>query len=243
MTTVVKLGGSIITEKDRPETVDRETLERAAAALAESSDRLAVIHGAGSFGHHHASEHGVSKTDGTHDDEAVRAIHGSMKRLNGAVVDALAEAGIPAVPVHPFSAAKRSVGGDLSIDFAPVETMIEEGFVPVLHGDVVVHERSGATILSGDEVVVELASALGADHVGVCSAERGVYDESGDVIDHIERFGDVADAVGGSDSTDVTGGMAGKVRALLSLEAPAHVFDIDGLEGFVAGETPGTKIE
>lgn len=242
MTTVLKLGGSVITDKERPETVDRDALDRAAAALAAASDRLVVIHGAGSFGHYHASEHGVSTTDGTRDDEAIRAIHGSMKRLNRAVVGALAEAGIPAVPVHPFSAAKRSVDGELSLDVAPVETMLDEGFAPVLHGDVVAHERSGATILSGDELVVSLASALSADHVGVCSAVRGVYDEAGDVIERIERFDDVSDAVGGSEAIDVTGGMAGKVRALLSLDAPAHIFDIDGLEGFVAGETPGTRI-
>ena len=243
MTTVIKLGGSIITDKDRPETVDRETLDRAATALSESDDRLVVVHGAGSFGHHHASKHGVSTTNGTHDDEVVRDIHGSMKRLNDAVVDALAEAGVPAVPVHPLSAATRSEEADLSFPVSPVETMLDEGFVPVLHGDVIAHEGSGATILSGDEIIVSLATALDADHVGLCSAVRGVYDDDGNVIDQIEQFEDVAGAVGGSDSTDVTGGMAGKVRALLALDAPAHVFDISGLDEFIAGETPGTKIE
>jgi isopentenyl phosphate kinase len=36
--------------------------------------------------------------------------------------------------------------------------------------------------------------------------------------------------------------MAGKVRELLSLDAPAYVFDVDGLEDFVAGGAPGTQI-
>ena len=243
MTTVVKLGGSVITDKDSPETVDRDTLDRAATALSKSDDRLIVVHGAGSFGHHHASKHGVSTTDGTHDDEAIRAIHGSMKRLNDTVVDALVEAGLPAVPVHPLSAASRSADGELSFPAVSVEAMLEEEFVPVLHGDIIAHERSGATILSGDEIVVSLATTLDADHIGLCSAVRGVYDEDGAVIDRIERFEDVAGAVGGSDATDVTGGMAGKVHALLALDAPAHVFDIDGLEAFVAGGTPGTEIE
>lgn len=243
MTTVLKLGGSVITQKDRPETVDQSALERAAAAVATIPDRVVIIHGGGSFGHHHAAAHDVSTAEGTHDAEAIRAIHGAMKRLNGIVVDALADAGVSAVPVHPFSAAHRRSDGELQLETHPEAAMIEEEFVPVLHGDTVTHQGVGATIVSGDELVVRLSTALGADRVGVCSSVPGVYDANGNVLDRIESFEDVADSVGESDATDVTGGMAGKVRELLSLDAPAYVFDIDGLESFAAGGDPGTKIE
>lgn len=243
MTTVLKLGGSVITRKDTRETVDEDALERAAETLSGTDGRLVVVHGAGSFGHHYAAKHGVSKTEGTHDDGAIREIHGSMKRLNSAVIEALTDAGLPAVPVHPFSAAARTGDGTLRIEPDCVETMLAEEFVPVLHGDVVVHEGEGATILSGDELVVWLAGALSADRIGLCSSVSGVYDTDGNVIERIESFEEVVDAVGESDETDVTGGMAGKVRALLSLDAPASVFGPDGLESFVAGDDPGTRIE
>ena len=242
-TTVLKLGGSVVTEKGTPETVDAEALGRAAAAVATVPGRVAVVHGGGSFGHHHAAEHGVSSAEGTRDDGAIRAIHGAMKRLNGAVVEALVGAGVAAVPVHPLSAAARTADGTLRLEAGPASTMLEEGFIPVLHGDVVVHAGVGATIVSGDELVVSLARALGADRVGVCSSVPGVYDAEGELIDRIGSFSDVADAVGASDATDVTGGMAGKVRELLSLDAPAYVFDLDGLEAFAAGGDPGTEIE
>ena len=242
MTTVLKLGGSVVTEKDDPETVDRAALERAADALAGRGD-IVVVHGGGSFGHHHAAKYGVSTTQGTDDPAAVRAIHGAMKRLNAAVVEALAEAAVPALPVHPMSAADRDESGGLMLPAGQVETMLEEGFVPVLHGDGVVHVGKGATVLSGDELVVVLAEALSADRVGVCSAVEGVYDDDGGVIDRIESFEAVADALGGSDATDVSGGMAGKVRELLDLDAPAQVFDLDGLEAFLDGGEPGTRIE
>jgi len=242
MTTVLKLGGSVVTEKDDPETVDRAALERAADALAGRGD-IVVVHGGGSFGHHHAAKYGVSTTQGTDDPAAVRAIHGAMKRLNAAVVEALAEAAVPALPVHPMSAADRDESGGLMLPAGQVKTMLEEGFVPVLHGDGVVHVGKGATVLSGDELVVVLAEALSADRVGVCSAVEGVYDDDGGVIDRIESFEAVADALGGSDATDVSGGMAGKVRELLDLDAPAQVFDLDGLEAFLDGGEPGTRIE
>ncbi|WP_255149452.1 isopentenyl phosphate kinase [Halorarius halobius] len=239
---VLKLGGSVVTRKDDPETVDTENLDRLAEAIAGHDGRLVVVHGGGSFGHHHASEHGVTTTEGTHDAAAVRAIHGAMKRLNDAVVEALAERDVPAVPVHPFSNAVRPATGELVVSSGPITTMLAEGFVPVLHGDVVAHAGKGATILSGDELVVDLATQLGADRVGLCSAVPGVLDADGEVIDRIERFEDAAEALGGSDATDVTGGMAGKVRELLALEVPAYVFDADGTDAFLAGGSPGTRV-
>jgi isopentenyl phosphate kinase len=242
VTTVVKLGGSVVTRKDEPETVDRATLERAAAALADAQGHLVVVHGGGSFGHHHASEHGLTTTEGTHEALGVTDIHGAMKRLNDAVLEASQAAGVPAVPVHPFSLARRDADGTLHLPTDSVQAMLDEGFVPILHGDVVVHAGRGATILSGDELVVSLAAALDADRVGLCSDVPGVLDDAGAVVPRIERFEDVADYLGGSEATDVTGGMAAKVRELLALDAPAHVFDVDGLAAFLAGDAPGTRI-
>jgi isopentenyl phosphate kinase len=242
VTTVLKLGGSVITRKDEPETVDEATLDRAAGALADARGDLVVVHGGGSFGHHHASEHGVTTTEGTHEAVAVTDIHGAMKRLNDAVVGASQAVGVPAVPLHPFSLARRDTDGTLHLPADSVQAMLDEGFVPVLHGDVVVHAGRGATILSGDELVVSLATSLDADRVGLCSDVPGVLDGEGAVVPRIERFEDVADYLGGSEATDVTGGMAAKVRELLALDASAHVFGVKGLTAFLAGDAPGTHI-
>jgi isopentenyl phosphate kinase len=242
MTTVLKLGGSVVTEKDVPRTVDEAALETAAAALADREE-LVVVHGGGSFGHHHADRHGVTTTEGTHDPAAIGDIHGAMTRLNATVVEVLADAGVPALPVHPMSVGHRDADGTLTFPTGQVRAMLSEGFVPVLHGDGVLHAGRGATVLSGDEIVVRLAEALDADRVGVCSAVPGVSDATGDVIDTITAFEDVGAALGDSEATDVSGGMAGKVRELLKLDAPAHVFGLAGLEAFLEGGAPGTRID
>jgi isopentenyl phosphate kinase len=249
MTTVLKLGGSVITDKETPETVDEAALDRTATAvgdaLAEGGgvDDLILVHGAGSFGHHYADKHGVSTTDGTHDAVAVREVHGSMAELTDSVLDALGAADVPAVPVRPLSAAHRSRDGALSLPSGQVETLLGEGFVPVLHGDIIAHTGHGATILSGDEIVVTLARSLGAERVGLCSTVPGVLDDDGDVIPEISVFDDVASALGESDATDVTGGMAGKVRTLLDLPIPATIFAPGDLSAFLDGDSPGTVID
>ncbi len=242
-TLVVKLGGSVVTEKDEPETVDRDALTAVVRELAAWPGSLVVVHGGGSFGHHHAARHGVTTTDGTSHADAALDVHWAMAELNRVVVDALVDEGVPALPVHPLSVASRDGDGELALPTTQVERMLGEGFVPVLHGDGVVHEGEGVTVLSGDELVVELAPAVGADRVGVCSTVPGVLDGDGAVVDRIDSFDDVADVLGGSDATDVTGGMAGKIRALLALDVPAQVFGPDGLGAFVAGESPGTTVD
>lgn len=240
MTTILKLGGSVITDKDVPETIDEEAIERAAKTIAGHGNSV-LVHGGGSFGHYHATEHAVSRTAGTHDARAVRDIHDAMTTLNRAVLDALSAEGVSALPVHPLSIAARTTDGELTFSIDQVRTMLEEGFLPVLHGDVIVHEESGATIVSGDELVCALASGLDADRVGLCSSVPGVLDGN-HVIPEIDTFADVADVLGESESTDVTGGMAAKVSALLKLETPAFVFDREGLAPFLDGDRPGTRI-
>jgi isopentenyl phosphate kinase len=255
---LLKLGGSVLTRKDEPETVDEVALARAAEALAGHDD-LVVVHGGGSFGHHHADRHGITETAGTHDPEAVLAVHRAMTRLNDRVVDALRERELPAVPVHPLSGAWRDRADDpgadgddpdgggedrapLHVPRGTVETLAGEGFVPVTHGDGVAHRGAGVTVLSGDELLVALARGLDPDRVGVCSTVPGVL-RDGAVIERVEEFDAVADALGASAATDVTGGMAGKVRALLALDAPASVFGPGDLPAFLAGETPGTLVD
>ncbi|NUC71288.1 isopentenyl phosphate kinase family protein [Haloterrigena sp. SYSU A558-1] len=244
---VLKLGGSVITDKDRPETLDGEALERAAdavaAALEGGVEDLVIVHGGGSFGHHNASEHGVTTAEGTRDAGAALDIHGAMTTLNRFVLSRLLERGVEAVPVHPFSAGHRDVEGDLELPTGQVATLLAEGFVPVLHGDLVAHAGAGATVVSGDELVTALARDLEADRIGLCSTVPGVLDDDDAVIDRIAAYEDVAGVLGESAATDVTGGMAAKVQALLTLEAEASIFGLEDLEAFLAGDEPGTTID
>ena len=246
---VLKLGGSVITDKDTPETVDDEALNGvldAVASAVENADpefRLILVHGGGSFGHVHAADHGVSTTDGTTEAAAANAIHGAMKRLNSVVVDRLQDRGVAALPVHPLSVAARDENGALSLPARSTAGLLDEGFVPVLHGDVIAHAGEGVTVLSGDEIVTSLADSLGASRVGLCSTVPGVLDERESVIDEIRSFDDVASVLGESESTDVSGGMAAKVRELLDLGAPAHIFGPDSVADFLNGERAGTLVD
>jgi hypothetical protein len=91
--------------------------------------------------------------------------------------------------------------------------------------------RTGAFVLAPDHVVAVVALV-----------ERPLLDDDGAVIPEIHEFEDVAEVLGGSDTTDVSGGMAGKVRKLLALTVPASIFAPADLAAFLDGDAPGTVI-
>jgi len=112
----------------------------------------------------------------------------------------------------------------------------------VCFGDIIMDADRGASILSGDRLVSAVAQQIGADRVGLCGDVAGVLSAEGEVIEQITSFAAVADSVGSSSVTDVTGGMAGKVRAMLALGRPVRIFGVDDLGEFLAGEAVGTLV-
>ena len=103
---IVKLGGSAITVKNQFETLNPDCLAATAGALARSklATRTVVLHGAGSFGHFQAREHGVSKgvVDPRFSWFGFAETRSSVTRLNAHVLRALIAQGLPACAAPPF---------------------------------------------------------------------------------------------------------------------------------------------
>lgn len=240
---MLKLGGSLVTEKSGVEAIDEVQLATVARTIGENQPAsLVLIHGAGSFGHPVAAEHGVTRTEATEDARAVAEIRETMNQLNEAIVDALIAADVPAISVQPCSMSWMDVSGSVCVDAGAIGTILEEGYVPVAHGDIVAWQEHGFAILSGDDLATALARAVDAERIGLCANVPGVLDEDGDVVRSIATYEEVSDLIEAPDGTDVTGGMATKVRAILDHAVPGAIFGADELGAFLAGEMPGTRI-
>jgi len=257
---LLKLGGSVITVKDAPHTANLDAIRRLAGEIAEADVKpLVIIHGGGSFGHPTAKRYGLVggyKSRGQL--RGVAETHLAMLTLNRLVVDALLEAGVPAVPVSPLSSVVTRGGRMHVMELEPLKLLLNLGFVPVLYGDVVMDEELGFTILSGDQLIARLAVELNARRVVVGVDVDGLYTEDpkkspdAKLVQRITpgEFEAVLPYAGGSAAEDVTGGMVGKVRELLwaaergipiqivNASKPRIIFK--ALRG---EETPGTLIE
>lgn len=243
--TLIKLGGSVITDKSGEGVVDRERLATAAREIGNRPGRAAVlVHGAGSCGHPQAQAAGLDRGLEPGRIHGIHHTHRAVSLLNDAVVAALRREGVEAIGIHPFGMCTAKDGRIASCETDQIDLMIDHGILPVLHGDVVMDRVRGATIISGDQLAGYLALELGLSRIGMATDVSGVMD--GDrVIPRLDRSTARELTVGGSGHADVTGGMEGKITELLLLAdrgCEPHIFHVSRLGAFLDGADHGGTV-
>lgn len=226
--------------KDEPMTADEGNVGRFAEEIAAAGlRRLVVVHGGGSFGHPVAKRYGIA--DGFTSERQVLGFsktHRAMVALNSIVVDALISLGVPAVSVAPSSFIVTDDGRMGAVDFDPVRRLVDRGAVPVLHGDAVLDRSRGFAILSGDQLAVRLAVELGASRLVFGVDVDGVYTSNPKLAPgarlierlSLEKLRGLVE-IGRALTTDVTGGMLGKVsEAAAAVEAGVEVVIVNAAE-------------
>jgi isopentenyl phosphate kinase len=243
---VLKIGGSILTDKNQPLAARPMEIKRVAEEVAAACHDLILVHGAGSFGHIPASRYGLPESFSP---QGLRETHASVARLNALVVEDLAEAGANPMPLHPFSCLALRDGRIASFALEPLGMMLENGILPVLHGDVAMDATRRAGIVSGDQLVHYLARSINAEMVAVGTNVDGVMLQGRTISEICQRdLPALADAVGESSGVDVTGGMKGKLMELLELAEAgieSTIFNAarEGqIERALRGEAIGTRV-
>jgi len=222
--TVLKLGGSVITDKEKKLTPNLPAIERLAKEISRANvSPLVLVHGGGSFGHPVAEQYRLA--EGYKDSSQIMGFsmtHQAMTKLNKLIVESLINHNIPAVEVQPSSCVVTKAGRIQIIEDRPLRKMLEMGFVPVLYGDTVFDSETGFDILSGDQLVSSLAINLNAHRIVVGVDVNGLYtgdpktDSGARLIRHVtlEELKKLEHRIEGSKVTDVTGGMLGKIFEL-----------------------------
>lgn len=236
---ILKIGGSVITDKSVGAVNKAKfgEIERIARDIAENlRDKLILVHGVGSFGHPHVVRYGLKDVKDVY---GVGVTHLSCVALNFFVCSALQKFGLNPIPIHPLSSFKV-VDGRLVFDAEYIGAVMDEGFIPVLHGDMVYNMTERRfEILSGDKIVVELAKVFKADRIGFATDVEGVM-VKGAVVDELSSTEFLEDV--NSRKSDVTGGMRGKVELILKYGLKAFVFHARDIDRFLKGERVGTLV-
>ena len=242
---LLKLGGSVITDKKTGCSINYDQLSHVASAISRARTAgMVIIHGAGSCGHPEARQYHLDKGVIKGQTEGIYVTHRAVSRLNDAVVETLREKGVAAVGVHPFHAALADTGRLTAFEHRHLERMLMLGMVPVIHGDVVMDLSRGACIVSGDQLVRYLAVAMQISRVGLATDVPGVLD-GGKVVPVITRGMTQKIQIGSSNHTDVTGGMKGKIDELLRLADAgigSEIFHVSRIADFLNGSGHGGTI-
>ncbi len=256
---VIKLGGSVLTEKGGTGLrFDEALMARLSKELRAVTARpLVLVHGAGSFGHQIVARTGIHR--GLRGPESLLAL-GETQRLQHVLTTQVAalllRAGVPVMPMQASASAVMSGGRLEHLDLEAVRCLVERGMIPLFSGVPAVDREQGCSILSGDVIAAHLCQALeipllvhATDTDGVFEADPHQHPNARR-IPRIDRhnWDTVRPLLGGSTAVDVTGGMAGKVAALIDLarggaESRVVSAHVPGrIPSALAGEDVGTRI-
>jgi isopentenyl phosphate kinase len=221
----IKLGGSLITDKNcaympRHDVIDRLATEMRQARDANPELQLLLGHGSGSFGHWAALPHGTRQ--GVHTPAQWRGyaeVAAAAARLNRIVTDAFLKAGVPVLSLQPSASARCHDGALNYVELNPIERALGHGLVPLVYGDVAFDDVRGGTIISTEDIFLYLAGKLRPSRILLLGEVPGVLGADGAIVGHITpaNLPGVQAALTGSGGVDVTGGMADKVSRMVEL--------------------------
>jgi len=227
-TIFLKLGGSLITDKNRPHTALIEQIDAIAAQLKQfvtefPQTQLLLGHGSGSFGHVAASRYGTRNgVSSAADWQGFVEVWAEARALNEILLERFMHAGL-AVMSFPLSASGVTSNGTIqNWNCEPIQSALQHNIIPIIYGDVVFDLEKGGTILSTEEQMAHLVSSLQPQRILLAGLEKGVWSDypvCSDLLSDITpgAYPRIQKKIFGSASLDVTGGMSSKVSSMLQL--------------------------
>jgi isopentenyl phosphate kinase len=257
----LKLGGSLITNKNIPFSARKDTLRRLGSEISKAIDtnpelKLLIGHGSGSFGHSIAAQFGTrSGIRSPEDWLGFQKVWWAAHQLNQIVIREFLDLGLPIISL-PASASL--VSRNKKVDqwnIQPIISSLKNHLLPIVFGDVVIDKKLGATIFSTEELFSFLANELHPKRILLAGKERGVfldYPRNQDLISIItpDTYPSISNKINASAFTDVTGGMTSKVRSMLDLIILDENLSVDIFSGeeegnlfkIISGEKIGTRL-
>lgn len=225
MLTLLKLGGSLITDKNVEASFRAETMRRVAGeirrALTQSPENQLIIgHGSGSFGHFAAKKYGTAQgVRSAQEWYGFADVAFVASKLNALILETLLAEQLPVMRFQPSASVRSDNGSIKYMEINTINNALNNRLIPVVYGDVAFDDTLGGTITSTETIFRYLADQLPVQRIVLLGEVEGVFDMDGNVIPKITpgNFEKIKSALRGSAGTDVTGGMITKVTDMLNL--------------------------
>lgn len=223
--TILKIGGSVITNKSNELAARTEVINRLVEEIKKANAKnLVLVHGGGSFGHPLARKYSIK--EGLKEKKQIIGFaetHHVMTLLNGLLMDTLVWHNIPAVNIAPSSCIITEDGRIKFFNDLILKMLLKMGFLPVLYGDTILDKKLGFTILSGDQIVSHVARKFNAERIIIGVDVDGLFDTDPKITINAKMFNHLTleelkrlqGKLEKPATGDVTGGMFGKIAELI----------------------------
>ena len=155
---LIKLGGSIITNKEKPLSARRKTINNILKQVRKIKEPKIIVHGGGSYGHYWSVKYGMHTKPAKYDLKGVSVVKNSMIALNKIILDMAVKNRLNpySLPPTDFMSGNRS----LKSKILTINDIAKSGLTPITYGDALWYGQKKSYILSGDVIMTALAKVL-----------------------------------------------------------------------------------
>ena len=222
---LIKLGGSIITNKEKPLSARRKTIDKLAKSLKRIDEPIIIVHGGGSYGHFWSVKYDMHTKERKYDLRGVAIVKNSMIELNKIILDLMLKNKLNpySLPPTDFMSGNKPILKKVK----EIEKIAKSGLIPVTYGDALWYGQNKSFILSGDKIMTHLAKILKPRLCVFALNEDGLYSDlkSKKLIHELKGQRPLIS----QNKMDVTGGMTRKVEEASKISKMGmNVFFVNG---------------
>ncbi len=257
---LIKLGGSLITDKNKSYTAKPRIISRLAKEIKKAhlrGHRIIISHGSGSFGHTLANQYQTANGIKSRKDiRGLCLVQQDAIAINRIINKIFLKNKLDCLSFFPSSFSFSQNKKLKTIYLEPIIAALKMEIIPIVFGDIILDEKIGCCIFSGETTLGNLSSQLMVDGFKIekviqCGTTDGVYNSQKKTIPNItpKNFKEFKSWISGAKGVDVTGGMLHKVEESLKVaKLDISVYIINGkrknnlYKAIISHPTTGTLI-
>jgi len=222
---LIKLGGSIITNKEKPLSARKKTIDNIAKILKKIKEPMIIVHGGGSYGHYWSVKYDMHTKPAKYDTIGVSVVKNSMVELNKIILDSFLKNKLKpyCLPPTDFVSGNKPITSKIK----EMEKIAKSGLIPITFGDALWYGQNKSYILSGDKIMSMVAKVLKPKLSMFVLNVDGLYSDfkTKELISELKGQKPVISEIG----MDVTGGMKRKVDEAQNIaKMGLNVFFVNG---------------
>jgi isopentenyl phosphate kinase len=222
---LIKLGGSIITNKLKPLTPNLLAINKISLQVKKINEPIVIVHGGGSFGHYWSVRYDMHTKPDEYNRKGVSIVKNAMIELNKIVLDSFLKHSLNPYCLPPADFMFGTKADPQKV--REIAKIAKAGLVPVSYGDVMWYGKNKFYILSGDRIMGILSKILKPRLAIFVLNVDGVYSnmKTKKLLNEVKGEKTAISKV----EMDVTGGMSRKIKeAMLISRSGTNVFFVNG---------------
>jgi len=222
---LIKLGGSIITNKEKPLSPRRKTIDNILKQISKIKEQIVIVHGGGSYGHYWSVKYDMHTKPAKTSPKGVAVVKNSMVELNKIILDSALKNKISPYTLPPtdFMSGNKPIKNKIFT----INEIAKFGLTPITYGDALWFGQKKSYILSGDVIMTTLAKILKPRLSLFILNVDGVYSDMKTkkmIYDFKKEKPEIK-----NNAMDVTGGMTRKItEANKMAKSGLKVFFVNG---------------